>query len=227
MQLKKIICHIMPEQYSILICDDHAILLEGLKVCLQRTPGVGNVLLCTTMHNAMQLLDSGCLVDLCIVDLDLPDGSGIALIEHVKRVLPEVRTMVYTSHEEIWNINAIMRSEADGVVFKSCGVEELQMAVTNIARGDNYFCKRFQQLVRHIEMHIPDSCGHLTTTEHNVLQQLARGLRANEIAHILNVSVNTINTHKAHLLSKFNATNTTELIIKAFVKGMVEFKLGQ
>ena len=59
MQLKKIICHIMPEQYSILICDDHAILLEGLKVCLQRTPGVGNVLLCTTMHNAMQLLDSG------------------------------------------------------------------------------------------------------------------------------------------------------------------------
>ena len=45
MQLKKIICHIMPEQYSILICDDHAILLEGLKVCLQRTPGVGNVLL--------------------------------------------------------------------------------------------------------------------------------------------------------------------------------------
>ena len=57
MQLKKIICHIMPEQYSILICDDHAILLEGLKVCLQRTPGVGNVLLCTTMHNAMQLLD--------------------------------------------------------------------------------------------------------------------------------------------------------------------------
>lgn len=161
------------------------------------------------------------------MDLDLPDGSGIALIEHVKRVLPEVRTMVYTSHEEIWNINAIMRSEADGVVFKSCGVEELQLAVTNIARGDNYFCKRFQQLVRHIEMHIPDSCGHLTTTEHNVLQQLARGLRANEIARILNVSVNTINTHKAHLLSKFNATNTTELIIKAFVKGMVEFKLGQ
>lgn len=133
----------MPEQYSILICDDHAILLEGLKVCLQRTPGVGNVLLCTTMHNAMQLLDSGGHVDLCIVDLDLPDGSGIALIEHVKRVLPEVRTMVYTSHEEIWNINAIMRSEADGVVFKSCGVEELQLAVTNIARGDNYFCKRF------------------------------------------------------------------------------------
>lgn len=107
----------MPEQYSILICDDHAILLEGLKVCLQRTPGVGNVLLCTTMHNAMQLLDSGGHVDLCIVDLDLPDGSGIALIEHVKRVLPEVRTMVYTSHEEIWNINAIMRSEANGVVF--------------------------------------------------------------------------------------------------------------
>lgn len=66
MQLKKIICHIMPEQYSILICDDHAILLEGLKVCLQRTPGVGNVLLCTTMQNAMQLLDSGCHVDLCI-----------------------------------------------------------------------------------------------------------------------------------------------------------------
>lgn len=60
-----------------------------------------------------------------------------------------------------------------------------------------------------------------------MLQQLARGLRANEIARILNVSVNTINTHKAHLLSKFNATNTTELIIKAFVKGMVEFKLGQ
>lgn len=91
----------MPEQYSILICDDHAILLEGLKLCLQCTPGVGNVHVCTAIHDAVQLLDSGCHVDLCIVDLDLSDGSGIALIEHIKRVLPKVRTMVYTSHEEI------------------------------------------------------------------------------------------------------------------------------
>lgn len=213
----------MSHKFNILICDDHVILLEGLRVCLQRMPEVCKVAVSSTMHEATQLLDAGLHFDLCIVDLDLSDGSGIDLIAKVKAMEPEVRTMVYTSHEEIWHINAIMQSGTDGVVFKSCGVEELCLAVSCIARGDTYFCKRFQQLVRHIEMHIPESCSHLTQQEHNVLCQLARGLRAHDIAVNLNVSVNTINTHKAHLLSKFNASNTTELIIKAFVKGIVKF----
>lgn len=213
----------MSHKFNILICDDHVILLEGLRVCLQRMPEVCKVVVSSTMHEATQLLDAGLHFDLCIVDLDLSDGSGIDLIAKMKAMEPEVRTMVYTSHEEIWHINAIMQSGTDGVVFKSCGVEELCLAVGRIARGDTYFCKRFQQLVRHIEMHIPESCSHLTQQEHNVLCQLARGLRAHDIAVNLNVSVNTINTHKAHLLSKFNASNTTELIIKAFVKGIVKF----
>lgn len=218
---------IMSHKFNILICDDHVILLEGLKVCLQRMPEVGLVAVSSTMHEAMQMLDTGQHFDLCIVDLDLPDGSGIDLIAKVKATDPEVRTMVYTSHEEIWHINAIMQSDTNGVVFKSCDVDELCFAVSRVARGDNYFCKPFQQLVRHIEMHIPESCSHLTQQEHNVLCQLARGLKAHDIAVNLNVSVNTINTHKAHLLSKFNASNTTELIIKAFVKGIVKFNLGQ
>ncbi len=217
----------MYRKYNILICDDHAILLEGLKVCLQRMPEVAMVAVSSTLREATQLLDSEQHFDLCMVDLDLPDGSGIDLIAKVKTMEPEVRTMVYTSHEEIWHINAIMQSDTNGVVFKSCDVDELCIAVSSIARGDNYFCKRFQQLVRHIEMHIPESCSHLTQQEHNVLCLLARGLKAHDIAVNLNVSVNTINTHKAHLLSKFNASNTTELIIKAFVKGMVKFNLGQ
>lgn len=217
----------MTPKINILICDDHAILLEGLKVCLLHMPEVDKVAVSSTLHDATQLLESEQHFDLCIVDLDLPDGFGIDLIEKVNTMEPEVRTMVYTSHEEIWHINAIMQSDTDGVVFKSCDIDELCLAVRSIARGDNYFCKRFQQLVRHIEMHIPESGSHLTQQEHNVLCQLARGLRAHEIAVNLNVSVNTINTHKAHLLSKFNASNTTELIIKAFVKGIIKFNLGQ
>lgn len=213
------------KDFSVLICDDHAILLEGLKVCLMRIPGVKNVKISNTMRHAMEQLKAVPKTDLCIVDLDLPDGSGIELIAYAKQLQPNIRTLVYTSHEEIWNINAVMHSGTDAVVFKSCEPCELQYAVESVMNGDTYFCKRFQQLVRHIEMHIPDSSEHLTSQEKNVLCQLARGLRANEIADALHVSVNTINTHKAHLLSKFNATNTTELIIKAFVKGMVELKI--
>lgn len=211
--------------FSVLICDDHAILVEGLKVCLQRISGISKVWISNTMREAMKILDAHPGIDLCIVDLDLPDGSGVDLIGYAKECNPDMRTMVYTSHEEIWNINAVMHSGTDGVVFKSGEPKELRSAVECIMHGDTYFCNRFQQLVRHIEMHIPETSEHLTQQEKNVLCELARGLRANEIAKELHLSVHTINTHKAHLLAKFNATNTTELIIKAFVKGMVELKI--
>lgn len=217
----------MKEKLKILICDDHAILLEGLKACLQRMPFIGSVIVSNNPTDALNLLkEQSSNIDLCITDLDFAqDASGLMLIDHIHEHACHIRILVYTSHEEIWNINAIMHSGADGVVFKSCTPDELQHAIRCIYDGDKYFCERFQQLVRHIEMQIPATTDHLTTQETNVLHLLARGLRAGEIGKKLYVSVNTVNTHKAHFLSKFNASNTTELIIKAFVKGIVELKL--
>ena len=98
------------KDFSVLICDDHAILLEGLKVCLMRIPGVKDVKISNTMRHAMEQLKAVPKTDLCIVDLDLPDGSGIELITYAKQLQPNIRTLVYTSHEEIWNINAVMHS---------------------------------------------------------------------------------------------------------------------
>ncbi len=217
----------MQKKLKVLICDDHAILLEGLKACLQRMPFIGSVVVSNNPADALDLLkDHASSIDLCITDLDFyQENSGLHLIDYIREHAHSTSTLVYTSHEEIWNINAIMHAGVDGVVFKSCTPDELQHAIRCICDGDKYFCERFQQLVRHIEMQIPDTTDHLTTQETNVLHLLARGLRAGEIAEELHVSVNTVNTHKAHLLSKFNASNTTELIIKAFVKGIVELKL--
>ena len=81
----------MTPKINILICDDHAILLEGLKVCLLHMPEVDKVAVSSTLHDATQLLESEQHFDLCIVDLDLPDGSGIDLIEKVNTMEPEVR----------------------------------------------------------------------------------------------------------------------------------------
>lgn len=132
------------KDFSVLICDDHAILLEGLKVCLMRIPGVKDVKISSTMRHAMDQLKAAPETALCIVDLDLPDGSGIDLITYAKQLYPDIRTLVYTSHEEIWNINAVMHSGTDAVVFKSCEPSELRYAVESVMSGDTYFCKRFQ-----------------------------------------------------------------------------------
>lgn len=209
---------------SIIICDDHAILLEGLKVTLQCLQCVGEVQISSNIEQAIEMLQTY-PIDLAIVDLALADSSGLKLIDYIRQHSPNTRSLVYTSHEEIWYINALMRSELDGVVFKSCTPQELQYAVKCILNGDKYFCEQFKKLVSHIEMHIPATSETLTPQEQKVLHRLAKGMKAKEIADELFVSVNTINTHKAHLLSKFNAANTIELIIKAFVKGLVELKV--
>lgn len=214
----------MQKKFSVIICDDHAILLEGLKVTLQYIPCIDEVQISTNLEQAVQIIQSS-NIDLAIVDLALADSSGLTLIDYIKKNSPNTRTLVYTSHEEIWYINALMRSDVDGVVFKSCTPQELQHAVECILNGDKYFCQQFKKLVSHIEMHIPTTSDTLTAQEKKVLCKLAQGMKAKEIADELFVSVNTINTHKAHLLSKFNAANTTELIIKAFIKGLVELKV--
>lgn len=155
----------MKKKLKILICDDHAILLEGLKACLQRMPFIGSVIVSNNPTDALNLLkEQSSNIDLCITDLDFAqEASGLMLIDHIHEHACHIRILVYTSHEEIWNINAIMHSGADGVVFKSCTPDELQHAIRCIYDGDKYFCERFQQLVRHIEMQIPTTTDHLTT----------------------------------------------------------------
>ena len=216
----------MLKNLYVLVCDDHVVLLEGLKTCLLRLPNVSKVEICTSIKEAIDMLNSEPRINFCITDLDFPDSSGMDLIDHIHKHSLSIKTLIYTSHEEIWQINAMIRSAADGLVFKSCNTDELKEAISCLQNGETYFCKRFQQLAKHIQMHIPESSNHLTSQEMNVLKLLAQGKRANDIAKELYVSVNTVNTHKSHLLAKMNAANTTELIIKAFVKGIVDLNLN-
>lgn len=216
----------MQKRLTVLICDDHTLLLEGLKVCLMRLPVVKDVILSTSVSEAMDIFQSNRDINLCITDLDFPDSSGIELIDFIHSSSHPVRILIYTSHEEIWHINSILRSSTDGLVFKSCDTTELIEAVECLNNGETYFCKRFKQIVKHMQMYIPQSSECLTSKEMTVLKLLAKGKRANEIAKELYISVNTVNTHKSHLLSKLNATNTTELIVKAFVKGIIDLNLN-
>lgn len=216
----------MQKRLTVLICDDHVLLLEGLKVCLMRLPIVKDVILSTSVGEAMDIFKNNPDINLCITDLDFPDSSGIELIDYIHSSSHPVRILIYTSHEEIWYINTILRSSTDGLVFKSCDTTELLKAVESLNNGETYFCKRFKQIAKHIQMYIPQSSEHITSQEMTVLKLLAKGMRANDIAKELYISVNTVNTHKSHLLSKLNATNTTELIIKAFVKGIIDLNLN-
>lgn len=201
---------------KILIVDDHDVVLKGLQQIARETMGDScDVDGALSGYEAIELAQRNSY-DLCLVDIELPDIDGVRLLRALKHACPEMKMIVNTVHEEIWFVKSFIDAGVDGVLFKDVNAAEISLAIQRVFDGGSYLCSRAREIKRAIEGFDSPSPREL-----DVLLLLAQGESTERIASILALSVNTIESHRRHLLDKLNARNTAELIMIAVKSGLI------
>jgi len=158
------------------------------------------------------------LPDVILMDVNLPDKSGIDLCREVKEKYPSVFIIGLSTFNQQSFIQKMMDSGASGYVLKNATQEELMEGIKTIMKGKLYLSgEAAQSLRKNSDGEVPV----LTRREKEVLGLIAEGMTNNEIAVQLFISVTTVDTHRKNLLTKFEARNIAALIKKAASSGMI------
>lgn len=201
---------------KLFIVDDHFMVIEGIRSLLEGEKDI------EWMGHATNA--SSCLAfllhhepDIILMDINLPDKSGIDLCKEVKELYPGVAVLGLSTLNQQLVIRNMMDNGASGYVLKNATKEELLTAITTVRMGNTFLSFEAVQALREISGEAPV----ITRREKEVLQLIAEGLTNAEIAAKLFISVLTVNTHRKSLIEKFDATNTAMLIAKAVKRGVL------
>jgi DNA-binding NarL/FixJ family response regulator len=204
----------------IVVVDDHDLFRAGVRAELgERLEVVGDA---GDVGEALRVIDEQA-PDVVLVDVHMPDGGGVAVIEGSLDAHPEVRFLALSVSDAAEDVIAVIRAGARGYVTKSISAQELTDAVRRVAEGDAVFSPRLAGFVLDafaaapapLEGSRPNAADpqldQLTAREREVLRHIARGYLYKEIAHSLGISVKTVEAHVSAVLRKLQLSSRHEL----------------
>lgn len=208
----------------ILLVDDHDLVLQGLKRIVECSlPEIKNVCTASSGQEALQLITSQ-RFNLFVLDMELPDMSGMDIIVRIREKDPQARIIVNTMHEEIWFIKNLIQCSVDGILFKSIDSTKIAEAIRRMLDGETYYCPYAEHVRAQMKRSDEGRREELTLRELDVLKRISEGKNTQEIAQELCVSTNTVDTHRRHLMDKLDARNVADLIMTAISKGIIPIR---
>jgi len=164
--------------------------------------------------------------DVLILDISMPILNGIDAMRAVKRELPQTKVIILTMHSSPIYLRKALEAGASGYVLKSGAAEELLDAIAKVLKGGVYVTPAFQgvtlQSVALGRSKPGRSPIELTSRQRQILQLVAEGRQNKEIAHILQVSVKTVEFHRSRIMAKTGAHSVAELTKLAIQEGLVD-----
>ena len=208
----------------ILLVDDHDLVLQGLKRIVECSlPEIKNVCTASSGQEALLLIASQ-RFNLFVLDMELPDISGMDIIVRIREKDPQARIIVNTMHEEIWFIKNLIQCSVDGILFKSIDSTKIAEAIRRVLDGETYYCPYAEHVRAQMKRSDEGRREELTLRELDVLKRISEGKNTQEIAQELWVSTNTVDTHRRHLMYKLDARNVADLIMTAISKGIIPIR---
>jgi DNA-binding NarL/FixJ family response regulator len=216
-------------EIRIMVVDDHDTFRDPLAFMLEREPDLTVVARSRSLSEAKVVLESAELaVDVAIVDLDLPDGSGTDLIKDLRRSHPRAKALVLSAMSEQRYLAEAIEAGAAGVMHKSVPMSGLVVAVRRLAAGEQLLSQqeiiealRFIGRVRESNREAQALSEKLTPREREVLQALAEGFSDKEIAQRLHVGVGTVHSHVTNILSKLEVSSRLQALVFGVRYGVV------
>ena len=193
---------------KVFITDDHYIIVEGIRSMLQYEKEIEWMGHAMNAESCMAFLQQHC-PDVILMDINLPDKSGIDLCRDVKAKYPSIHIIGLSSFNQQSFIQKMMDNGASGYVLKNATREELTEAIEKVMDGHTFLS---QEAVTTILKNEDSKIPIVTRREKEVLLLIAEGLTNIEIGEKLFISTTTVDTHRKNLMAKFEAKNTATLI---------------
>lgn len=211
---------------TVFLVDDHKILRESLIYLLRQEASLEVIGEAADGHDAYKDI-MRLKPDIAILDISIPQLNGLDLAAKLKQDLPEIRIIMLTMHKSEEFIARAYGIGVSGYLLKDNALEELLNCIRSVVKGRTYLSEDLFQTVIHgfVTSHqkdgtvIPET---ITPREREIVQLLAEGHSNRVIAEKLNLSVKTVETHRANIMKKMNFRSITDLVLYAVRNHMIE-----
>ena len=205
---------------TILLADDHLVLLQSMKSLLQREghevvaetcDGREAVRLCRTLKP-----------QIAVLDITMPGLNGLAAAEKIRKLSPDTKIVILTMHNESPYVIEALRAEVNGYVLKTQAAQDLLDAIRAVASNNTYLSPGISQIVVDAyRSNDKPGADPLTLREREVLQLIAEGHRTKAVAAKLSISVKTAESHRGHIMQKLDIHDMAGLVRYAIRRGMI------
>ncbi len=209
--------------YRVILADDHALFLSGLKGLLARHPECEVVGIASNGAECLALIDT-VECDAVLMDIDMPVMDGIQATETALLRHPDLKVITLSMHGDQEYYFRMVEAGAKGFLLKNSDIDEVVAAIRTVCEGGNYFSQELLQglvgTLKNAGADKPDDL--LSAREKEILVLVCRGMSNQEIADRLFISKRTVDKHRANLLEKTGCRNTANLVVWAIKNRMVE-----
>lgn len=208
----------------ILIADDHTLVRAGLRALLRNLDGIEVVAEANDGHEAIKLVESA-QPDIVLMDITMPRLNGLEATSRLIKLHPSLGIIILSMHGNEEYVRETLRAGARGYMLKGSDPVELAVAINAVYRGDTYLSPAVStRLVTDFldrRDKPPRLLHELTPRQREVLQLVAEGHSTKDIAHLLDLSVKTIETHRAQLMERLDLHDVPSLVKYAIRAGLV------
>ena len=204
---------------KIIIADDHEIVLEGVISLISPEDNITVVGKAFNGNQVIPLLENK-LVDVAVLDINMPGLDGVELTRLIKDKYPKVKILILSMYNEIGFIRNTIEAGADGYILKNKGKEELVKAIQEVYMGNDYFGDAVQKtlIASHRSKNVYGEIR-LTKREKEILKLISNGDTTPKISNKLNIAHSTVETHRRNLIEKTGVGSTKGLVKYAIENG--------
>ncbi|MBI4294167.1 MAG: response regulator transcription factor [Betaproteobacteria bacterium] len=207
----------------VLICDDHAIVRQGLKQVIAETSDIRGVAEAGGYPEVMKPLREGG-IDLLLLDISLPGKNGIEILKLVKKEFPKLPVLILSMYPEDQYAVRAIRAGAGGYLTKQSAADQLVTAIRRVVTGRKYITPELAEALANTLGRDVSAAPHasLSDREYQTMCLIASGKALSQIADELSLSAKTVSVYRARLLEKMGLANNAEITHYALKHGLVE-----
>ena len=217
---------------TILLAEDHTLVRAGIRVLLEEC-GLVKVVGETGEGNEVLRLVKKERPDIVLMDIAMPGLNGIEATARIRRDYPDTKVIILSMYANEEYVLQALRDGASGYLLKDAGPAELELAIKSVIRGDTYlsppiskrviadYLARFEKETGKVEIN-RGAFGILTSRQREILQLIAEGFTTKDISQKLNLSINTVETHRSQLMERLGIHDLAGLVRYAIREGIVK-----
>ena len=211
---------------GVLLADDHTLIRAGLRMVVEAQPDLSVVAEANNGREAVAMAQE-LKPDVVVMDIGMPSLNSIEAAREIRKTLPDTQIVMLSMHSDEGYVLRALNAGAKAYLLKDSAEADLAQAIRAAAAGKSFFSPAvgrvlLEDYLRKLQRAGAEDCYELLSPrEREILQLVAEGKSSKEIATLLNLSVYTVETHRAHLMQKLNLHGIPELILYAVRKGII------